>query len=405
MHVSELNAGAWRGRATVFALLLVLSLSAAAQRGFIRHEGAHWMEETYGAIPAAPEVVLSLPQGTIVVNGTDPRQISWQLRKRVTAANEADARHLFATTRLTDRRHGNKTWLEAQITPAEAKVHLELTVAVPRSTHLVRLYAKSGSMHVAGLDGAAAFKLGAGSARVDRIAGPVFAKIGMGTVDIGKVGGDVTVNATGARVRIGSVQGHVVTQSGGGSISIEYARQGINAQTSSGDIRVGLSGGETVLNSGGGSLDVGSVGGKATLQTTLGNIKVGHADAPVTAITGGGKINLWGLTRGAEARVTGCGPITAEFLQGYFNASSLQTPCGDIVVYVNPALKATVQSTIETGNSYRMTSSFPELRVNPDGNQYGQLKVLCAEGKLNGGGPLLRVRTTNGNITVRRANR
>lgn len=389
----------------VLALLLVLSLNAAAQRGYIRHEGAQWMEETYGAIPAAPEIVLSLPQGTIVVNGTDPRQISWQLRKRITAPNEAEARRLFSSAHLSNRSQGNKTWLEAQITPAEARVHLELTVAIPRSTRLVRLYAKSGSMHVAGVDGAAGLKLGAGSARVDRISGPVFAKVGMGTVDIGKVGGDLTVNTTGARVRIGSVLGRVVTQSGGGSITIDYARQGINAQTSSGDIRVGQCGGEAVLNSGGGSLDVGSVAGKASLQTTLGNIKVGHADGFVTAITGGGKINLWGLTRGAEARVTGCGPITAEFLQGYFTPSSLQTPCGDVVVYVNPAVRATVQSTIETGNSYRMTSSFPELRANSDGNQYGQLKVLCSEGKLNGGGPLLRLRTTNGNITVRRANR
>jgi hypothetical protein len=389
----------------VSALMLVLTLSATAQRGSIRHEGIHWVEETYGTVPAATEVVVILPEGSIVVNGNDPHQISWLIRKRVRAANESDARHLFPSARLTTRRQGNRLWLETQFTPAESNIHVEMTVSVPRSTHLVKLYSRSGSMHITGLDGATVLKLGAGSVRVDRISGPVFTTIGMGTVDIGKVGGDLAVHATGARVRIGSVQGHIVTQSGGGSISIGSARQGINAQTSSGDISVGHGGAEVVLTSGGGSLDLGSVAGKATLQTTVGNIKVGHADGPVTATSGGGKINLWGLTHGADARVNGSGPITAEFLQGYSSNSSLQTPSGDVVIYMNPTVRATVQATIEMGNSHRMTSSFPELRVNSDNNQYGPLKVLCAEGRLNGGGPVLRVRTTNGNISFRRANR
>lgn len=405
MRIIRYNPATVCGKAAVLALTLMLSLNAAAQHGFIRHEGVQWMEETYGAIPAAAEVVISIPQGSIIVNGTDPRQISWQLRKRVSAANESDARHLFATAHLNNRRQGNKTWLEAQSTPAEANVHLELTVAVPRSTHLVKMYGKGGSMHVAGLDGAAALKLGAGSAHVDRISGPVFVNVGMGTVDVVRVGGDLSVHAIGARVRIGSVQGRVVSENGGGNISIDFARQGIMARTSSGDIKVGSCTGDVVLNTGGGSVDLGAVTGKATLQTTMGNIRLGHADGPVTATTGGGRINLWGLTKGADAKVTGGGTITAEFLAGAFSDSSLQTPSGDIIVYVNPSVRATVQAIIEMGNYHRLVSNISEVHVTSEGSQYGPLKVLYAEGKLNGGGAPMRLRTTNGNITFRRAGR
>jgi hypothetical protein len=108
------------------------------------------------------------------------------------------------------------------------------------------------------------------------------------------------------------------------------------------------------------------------------------------------------MAQGAQVQ-TGGGPVVAEFLGGHgFTGSSVQTPAGDVIIYVGPELKATVHATIDMATSHKIRSDFPELKVTSEGGQYGP-KMLYAEGNLNGGGPELRVRTSNGNIEFRRA--
>ena len=47
------------------------------------------------------------------------------------------------------------------------------------------------------------------------------------------------------------------------------------------------------------------------------------------------------------------------------------------------------------------SSAFPELRISSEGSGVGP-HSMWAEGNLNGGGPLLRVRTTIGHIDFQR---
>jgi len=47
-------------------------------------------------------------------------------------------------------------------------------------------------------------------------------------------------------------------------------------------------------------------------------------------------------------------------------------------------------------------TDFPEIKVSSEGGQWDP-KLITAEGNLNGGGPVLKVRTTMGNIYIRRA--
>jgi DUF4097 and DUF4098 domain-containing protein YvlB len=159
-------------------------------------------------------------------------------------------------------------------------------------------------------------------------------------------------------------------------------------------------GGQLMAQSGGGSLDLGQVAGKATLQTGGGNIRLSSASGPVTANTGGGGIELFGLTQGANVQ-TGSGEIVAEFLAGDFTGSSLQTPSGDVIVYLGPNLKATIRAAVELANGHHIRSDFPEIKVNTEGGQFGS-GTIYAEGNLNGGGPVLKVRTSSGDIEFRR---
>jgi hypothetical protein len=124
---------------------------------------------------------------------------------------------------------------------------------------------------------------------------------------------------------------------------------------------------------------------------------------PVIASTGGGNVELWKLYRGAQVQ-TGAGAITAEFLggKGAFGDSYLHTSAGDVVVYLTTAFSGSIRASSEMASGSGIRSDFPELRITSEGGDYGP-KAMFAEGSFNGGGPVLKVRTTIGQIAFRRS--
>ena len=72
----------------------------------------------------------------------------------------------------------------------------------------------------------------------------------------------------------------------------------------------------------------------------------------------------------------------------------------DIVVYLAPKLNISIRASIEVANGHQIRSDFSELQVVSEGGEWGP-KTVTAEGNLNGGGPILKVRTTTGDISIR----
>jgi DUF4097 and DUF4098 domain-containing protein YvlB len=125
------------------------------------------------------------------------------------------------------------------------------------------------------------------------------------------------------------------------------------------------------------------------------------AKGPVQAETGGGTIELMGVPS-AHAE-TGGGGIEAKFISvgGERHDSVLETSAGDITVYVASNVSLSVRASIEVANGHNIHSDFPEIKINVEGGDYGP-KTVTAEGNLNGGGPVLKIRTTTGDIWLRR---
>jgi len=139
------------------------------------------------------------------------------------------------------------------------------------------------------------------------------------------------------------------------------------------------------------------------VETGGGSIELGSAKGPVRAETGAGRIVLDGVPS-ARAE-TGSGAIEAKFVAGGGRGdSTLETGAGDITVYLPENLNITVRASIELANGHNIRSDFPGIHVNTDGGQWGP-KTMTADGSLNGGGPMLKVRTTTGDIYFRRAGR
>jgi hypothetical protein len=83
--------------------------------------------------------------------------------------------------------------------------------------------------------------------------------------------------------------------------------------------------------------------------------------------------------------------------------SVLETSAGDITVYIASDVALSVRASVDLGNGHHITSDFPDIHIASEGDKWGP-RTLSADGKLNGGGPMLKVRTTSGDICFRRAN-
>jgi DUF4097 and DUF4098 domain-containing protein YvlB len=161
--------------------------------------------------------------------------------------------------------------------------------------------------------------------------------------------------------------------------------------------------GDLRVNSGGGNLSLGDVTGGVNAETGGGTVRVASAQGSVRVNTGGGAVELMKVGESAHVE-TGGGTITVKFASGHnqFRESFLHTAIGNVEVYLPRDLGVNVHASTELANGAGITSEFPGLTINSEGGQYGP-KSMSAEGPLNGGGPVLRIRTTIGQIDIKRA--
>ena len=204
-----------------------------------------------------------------------------------------------------------------------------------------------------------------------------------GDVHINNIAGPARVTVGGGRVYIGTVKSSTITTGGGG----------IEVRKCDGDLRATTEGG---------NLYFGDVSGAVRADTGGGSVRLASANGRVQVSTGGGSVELYNLGQGAQVE-TGAGPITVQFVSnhGVFTDSSLHTAAGDVSVCLPGNMPVTVHASSDMTNGRGISSEFPELRITTTGGDYGP-KAMSAEGALNGGGPMLRIRTTMGQINFKR---
>ena len=223
-----------------------------------------------------------------------------------------------------------------------------------------------------------------------------------GSIDLTSAGGDAALSTAGGNINIGNVNGKIVAETSGGNINVGQGKQGVSVETAGGSISVRQCANDLSATTAGGSIEIGDVGGGAVLETAGGGIRLLSAKGLVKATTAGGGIRLSRLMRGAIAE-TMAGPIEAEFIgaRNSLTDSRFETSMGDIVVWLPSDVAVTVRAYIEMANGRRIRSDFEGLKITSEGGQYGPREIY-GDGALNGGGPVLKMQTTNGNIEIRK---
>jgi DUF4097 and DUF4098 domain-containing protein YvlB len=389
------------GLGVLLALLAPLML---AQETRVSREGGAWSQEITGSLAAVKNLKVKVDMGSVVVRGAQQQGINYVVHTRFGNSSEHDARRQFEQYKVTAWVKGDTAWIVGDWQGGKHPRHFsgEFSIMVPREIALVKLETDGGNVDATGVTGRVEAESGGGSMRLDDIGGGAYAETGGGPIEVGSVSGELGLHTGGGVIKVRQANGKVIAETGGGSVEIQSGAQGATIETGGGSIEVHQCNGKLKVSTGGGSLDLSDVGGSAELETGGGSIRLTSAKGHVHAETGGGGIELYGVPS-AEAE-TSAGGITVKLVNtgGERRDSDLETGAGDITVYLASDVAVNVRASVDLANGHRITSEFPEIHISSEGGQW-EPKTFTAEGKLNGGGPVLKVHTSTGDICFRRA--
>lgn len=392
----------WRGavRVALCLTLLLAALPVLAQSRITR-DGRSWVEQSNGVLSPAGHVLrVTTDVGNVHVKG-GAQELRWVVTKRSYAASEQEARKQFERFRVTATRRNETSTLDGSRSGGYMRrFSVDIVVEVPRDMQLINVASDGGNVVVSSTNGRVEVVTAGGTVNLDDINGSVRARTAGGNIQIGNVNAEVLIKSGGGNVNIANAK-HVDVSTLGGNIAVGNVAGGV-IQTGAGSIGVHHSEGELKVSTAGGSIDIGDVTGALHIETGGGNIHVGGAKGHVVAMTGGGNIELYKLAKGALAQ-SGAGSITAEFIagRGAFTDSGLRTTAGDVVVYL-ANVPCTIHAASEIASGRGIRTDFPELKITSEGGDFGP-KTMYLDGALNGGGPVLKVRTSIGQIEFRRS--
>lgn len=179
---------------------------------------------------------------------------------------------------------------------------------------------------------------------------------------------DLTTN--GGSIEVERLEGSVSARTSGGSIGVEGAHGPVDLRTSGGSIRAEDVVGDLEARTSGGNVDARGVKGRVEARTSGGSIELLDVHGPVRAETSGGSV---------RARFRGPPEGT------------LRTSGGNVDVILPSGAGVDLEAHTSGGS---ITLEAP-LRL--DGSQSRDR----VQGRLQGGGPSLDLRTSGGNIRIR----
>ncbi len=383
-------------------LVAMLASLALCQEARVYREGSNWVQEMTGDLGAAKNLRVKLAAGSVKVQGGSHAGITYVIHRKAYTSSEERARREFESYRISTSVKGDTAWVVAESSRRDSKCADEFVINVPRNLQSAKIETGGGNVNATGIAGRVDLESGGGSIHLDDIGGEVTAETGGGAIEVGRVEGNVSLQTGGGNIKVASAKGEIKAESGGGSVIVLSGLQGAVLETGGGSIRVDKCSGRVKATTGGGSVDLGEIGGPAEIETGAGSIRLASAKGRVQAQTGGGTIQLDGAT--SVQAETSAGGIIVKLLSSTGTANSsnstLETSAGDITVYLANDLAISIRAEIEIANGHTIRSDFSDIHVSSEGGPWE--KTVTAEGQLNGGGPVLKVRTNSGNVNFRR---
>jgi len=358
---------------------------------------------------------------------------------------------------------GGRNWRETQVTlrgsDGDATLVSDFTqtstshstshhfdIQVPRNFD-VRIRSSGGSISIADVNGVFTGQTGGGEITIRNSNGEVDIRTGGGEIHVSDSNLNGSVSTGGGPVRIIGVNGNLSGQSGSGPVI--YTNSG--GQNIGTGISIGKNGGVSVrsgstsisssgrstsisndslgiihLNDGsgrgsgfamsgirmttaGGPLSLASAPNGARVTTGGGPIRIGPSGGEVYAQTGGGRIDI-GPAQGSVEAHTGAGDVTIELEGANTHSVDVTSGKGEVVLILPRDINATLELesayTNNLGHKTRIESDWPLTPTETsdwDASQGTPRRYVRVRQNLGRGGAVIRVRTVNGNVVLKRA--
>lgn len=178
----------------------------------------------------------------------------------------------------------------------------------------------------------------------------------------------------------------------GGAITVGDLNGKADLRTSGGAIKLGKMGGRVVARTSGGGISLDEARGPVELRTSGGNISVGRVTGPGDLSTSGGSIKVDSVLNALRAHTSG-GSIRANISGPLQEECSLSTSGGSVNVTVDKSAAFRLDAATSGGGVDAAGLTLTLEKASRDRHRLA--------GAVNGGGPLLKLRTSGGGISVR----
>jgi hypothetical protein len=181
------------------------------------------------------------------------------------------------------------------------------------------------------------------------------------------------LHTSGGAIVVGDLGGKLVAKTSGGGIKLGKLGSTVDAHTSGGNVALEEAHGEVKLDTSGGNINVGRVSGPAELSSSGGNIRIEAVESRLRARTNGGSIR-------------------AGIVGGLKDDCELNTSGGSVHVTVDKTAAFQLDASTSGGS---VDAEGLTITLQKTGHGRSQLS-----GAVNGGGPLLKLRSSGGSIQV-----
>ena len=205
---------------------------------------------------------------------------------------------------------------------------------------------------------------------------------------------NIDLNTLSSDISVANLTGGVRVRTSGGSLRFRSITGTVLGHTSGGSIEAVDVKGDVQVRTSGGSLRLGAIQGFVSGRTSGGSIKAVDCNGGTDVRTSGGGIWLGGISKNVTARTSG-GSIQAVMKTQPLSECNLRTSGGAIACTLIPDVAVDLEAKASGG---RVSTDFAV-----ESTIQGKVPQNRLEGSINGGGPLLKLRTSGGNIHLQKA--
>lgn len=406
--------------------LLLLPLTLPAQQ--ITKSGRGYestLTQSYD-VGAGGELVMRRITGDVSIAAWNNNRVEIKHEIRMDVHTQDEAKEIVERAVAGYAQRGSRIQIEGSFSRGRDNVQHRFTISVPRNFN-VQVQTSGGDISVVNISGRIDLNTSGGDINLNKISGEVDFRTSGGDIELRSLDGQVTGRTSGGDIDIEDVKGRIdVSTSGGnvrvlrstataqvstsgGEITLREVSARLDASTSGGSIYADNCTGELRLRTSGGDLRLSGLRAPVRGSTSGGDVQVRDADADLDLRTSGGDIEMRDIRAGVAASTSG-GDIDVEITLKDFKKPhiiDLSTSAGSITLTIPEKLPASIRAELVLDRrSWRASRSdiftdFPLAKSQEE--ERGRGTIIRATGDINGGGDSIYLRTSDGDIRIRKA--